>query len=106
MMTEPTGFEYDVAISLRHPDRALAERLCDLLAPMSVFFYRRNQEQIAGGDGVETFSRMFRTESRLNVILFREGWGEGGYTGVESTAIRDRGLTDSFKSVFVIVLDG
>ena len=47
--------QYDVAISFLSKDEPTAAALRDRLSEcLSVFFYPRNQEQLAGTDGLET----------------------------------------------------
>ncbi len=102
--TEP---QYDVAISFLSEDLPLALKIADGLPEFSVFVYERKQEDLAGTDGTESFRAAFRSRSRLNVILFRPGWGERGYTLVESTAIKDRAVNDGrgWRTLLVIVLE-
>jgi hypothetical protein len=75
--------KYDVAFSFRQPDLGLAERLADLVRPLTSFVYARIQGEIATRDGMETFGRVFGAESRLNVVLYRKGYGEAGWTVFE-----------------------
>ncbi len=69
--------KYDVAISFLFCDEPLALRLYDDLSPtLKVFVFSKQQESLAGTDGVEEFRDVFRTNSRLAVVLFRDSWGD------------------------------
>jgi hypothetical protein len=58
-MTEP--LKYDVAISFLYQDVNLAKALYDELSKgLSVFFFPRNQEELAGSDGLESMRSPFR----------------------------------------------
>jgi hypothetical protein len=59
---------------------------------LATFIYSdaKRQATLAGRDGEEAFSRVLGMEARTVVVLYREGWGEQGFTAVEATAIRNR----------------
>ena len=98
--------KYDLGISFLSRDEPIARDLYDRLSgSLTVFFFPRNQEELSGTDGMESMRLAFRERSRLNVVLYREGWGGTPWTRVEETAIKDRCLNDGFKSLFFIVLD-
>lgn len=96
---------YDVAISFLSKDEPLAAQLCAALAPLRVFLYSKEQEEVAGREGVEAFREVFRYKSTLSVVLYRGGWGSKGFTGVEETAIQDRCLADGWGHLFFVRLD-
>jgi hypothetical protein len=97
---------YDVAISFLHQDLALAQALYDELSKgLEVFFYPRNQEELAGSDGLDSMRAPFRSQSRLNLVLFRPKWGNTRWTGVEEIAIKESCLATSFKSIFFFVVE-
>jgi hypothetical protein len=96
---------YDVALSFRAHDLGLAEQLRDRLSPLNCFVYSRNQDVVAATDGLETFRNVFRNEARLNVILFRSGWGNTPWTGVEEIAIRDACLQTKYANLVFVRLD-
>jgi len=98
---------YDVAISFLSADEpAAAAVYTSLREVLEVFFYPRQQETLAGTDGLETMRWPFLNEnSRLVVVLYRELWGKTQWTGVEETAIRDRCLKDKFQSLFFMMLE-
>jgi hypothetical protein len=100
------GFKYDVGISFLVQDISLAAALSDKLSEsLGVFFFPRNQEELAGTDGLESMRRTFLQESRLNVVVYRQRWGSTPWTGVEEAAIRDSCLKCSFKNVFFFMVE-
>ena len=101
----PNGEEYDVAISFLSRDSDTAVAIADRLAPLSVFCFPRNQEELAGNDGMEAFRNAFRHQSRTQVVLFRAGWGETPWTRVEQTAITERCLAEGWRGLFFVALD-
>jgi hypothetical protein len=104
-MPEPE-FKYDVAISFLVQDIQLATALYQKLVPgLSVFFYPHNQEEVAGTNGLESMRQPFHVESRLNVVLYREKWGNTPWTAVESTAILESCLANAYRNLFVFVIE-
>jgi hypothetical protein len=100
------AYKFDVAISILSRDEALAIDLHDSLSQyLSVFVYSKRQEDLAGTDGLDSFRAAFRFESRLTVVLYRDGWGETPWTRVEETAIKERVLADGWDSLFFISLE-
>jgi hypothetical protein len=98
--------KYDVAISFLYQDLNLARALCDQLREsLEVFFFPRNQEELAGTDGLESMREPFRNESRLNVVLYRPRWGKTQWTAVEEAAIKDSCLNTGFKSLFFFSIE-
>jgi len=101
-----TDRAYDVAISFLHRDEPLALELeSKLSANLKVFVYSKKQDQLAGTDGMESFRDVFRGQSRLNVVLFRSGWGETRFTRVELAAIKDRCFNEGWDSLLFVMLD-
>lgn len=97
---------YDVAVSFLYQDIALAQALYDELSKeLEVFFFPRNQEELAGTDGLESMREPFRSQSRLNVVLYRTRWGKTPWTGVEEVAVKESCLATSFKSIFFFVIE-
>jgi hypothetical protein len=98
-------YRYDVAISFLAEDEALANQLADLLRDrLSVFVYSRAQEKIAGADGEIEFNKVFESEARTVVVLYRDGWGKTPWTRVEETAIRNRAFKEGYEFVTFIPL--
>lgn len=99
------GFVYDVAFSFLATDLATAHDLADRLSPaLRTFVYDREGESVLGGDGMERFSKVFKEEARLSVVLFRNGWGRTPWTALEEVAIKERALRTRFTSFVPVVL--
>lgn len=98
--------KYDVAISFLAKDEPTARVLADKLeaSGFNVFFFPRNQEELAGTNGMETMREPF-FNSRVNVVLFRQPWGETPWTRVEQTAITERCLQTGWDSLMFVELD-
>ena len=98
--------KYDVAISFLAKDEATAKALADKLEAggLSVFFFPRNQEELAGTNGMETMREPF-FNSRVNVILFQTPWGQTPWTRVEQTAATERCLEKGWDSLMFVQLD-
>ena len=102
----PENPKYDVAISFLSRDESIAAAIHQkLFEGLKVFFYPRNQEQLAGTDGMESMRKPFLDDSRIVVVLYREPWGETPWTRVEETAIKDGCLQHGWQRLFFIVLD-
>jgi hypothetical protein len=100
--------QFDVAISFLDEDFDLAKSLAEQLGERTeVFLYSDHQREIAGKDGLEEFTSLFKNRSRLCVVLYRNGWGLSKWTGVEETAIKDRGFSggSGWSFLLVVVLD-
>lgn len=96
----------DVAISFLARDEALALDFRDRLTEtLSVFVFSKEQEQLAGTEGLESFRQAFRTAARLVVVLYRDPWGRTPWTGVEQTAITDRALAEGWDFLLFVTLD-
>jgi len=106
MSSENLGKKYDVAISFLIQDLAVAQTLYDKLSEgLEVFFFPHNQEELAGTDGLESMREPFLNQSRINVVLYRERWGNTQWTGVEAAAIKDSCLENSFENIFLFVVE-
>jgi hypothetical protein len=99
--TDPT---YDVAISFLVADEKTASQIKSGLAGLNVFFYPHNQEELVGTNGIESMREPFLA-ARVNVILFRERYGNTPWTGVELSAIQDSCLKTRFQSLVFAQLD-
>src|SRR3977135_1846030 len=100
------GVLYDVAVSFLSADEALAVKLDqDLSETLSVFVYSKRQEELAGTDGLESFRQTFLSQSRLIVVLYRDGWGKTRWTSVEELAIKERVFNGHWKSLLFVMLD-
>lgn len=99
-------YKYDVAFSFFAGDEALANQLNDELKDrLATFLYSERQKELAGTDGEETFARVFGSEARVVVILYRAGWGDERWTRVESDAIRNRAHEEGYDFTLWVMLD-
>jgi hypothetical protein len=98
--------KYDVAISFLSKDEAIAAALHQKLSSgLQVFFYPRNEEDLAGTDGLESMRKIFFDNCRVMVVLYREPWGKTPWTRVEETAIKESCLEHGWQRLFFVVLD-
>lgn len=94
---------YDVAFSFLTEDEPLAQRLNDAIKDeVETFIYTEHQEKLSGKDAVKVFPEVFKTQARVVVILYQDGWGDTRMTGVEMTAIRARIYDEQFKFLYVV----
>jgi hypothetical protein len=99
------GAQVDVAISFLAKDEPTAAELYSRLRDgLNVFFFPRNQEELAGTAGLESMRAPF-LEARVVVVLFHTPWGETPWTRVEQTAITDRALKDGWDFILFVTLD-
>ena len=99
--------KYDVAISFLKQHLALAEQIRDELADrLTTFVYSKEQPELVGRDkdGVDGFTRVFRRDSRVCVVLHSEGWGAQGMTFIEESAMKERALSPGQGWEFLIVV--
>ncbi|MGI8486129.1 MAG: hypothetical protein ACR2OU_17955 [Thermomicrobiales bacterium] len=99
------SFKYDVAFSLLARDAGLAESLAERLAPLRTFVFTAEQRELVGRNGVEAFSKLFRRDARLAVVLHREGYGKTEFTDLEVRGIQDRALETQWVSPLLFKLD-
>jgi hypothetical protein len=98
--------KYDVAISFLSKDSHTAAALYDKLGEgLNVFFFPGKQEDLAGTDGLKSMREPFYDNSRVNVVLYSDGWGKTPWTRVEETAIKDGCLAFGWRRLFFLVLD-
>jgi hypothetical protein len=104
-MTEE-NYEFEVAFSFLAEDEPLATSIADELRErMRVFIYSERQKDLAGKDGVEQFSKVFRERARVCVVLYRDGWGHTKWTRVEETAIKERAFDVGWDFLVVVALN-
>jgi hypothetical protein len=105
-MSDERAPRFDVAISFLSRDLRLAETIRNELQPgLTCFVYSRHQEDVAGRDGLEQFRQIFRHDARLNVVLYRGGWGETPWTAVEEKAIEGSALHSRFRTLFLVQIE-
>lgn len=84
----------------------MATEINDLIQDrLKTFLYSERQAEIGGTDGEITFKRVFAAESRIVVVLYRQGWGESSWTRIEREAIRERGHEYGYTFTIFIPLD-
>jgi len=99
-------FKNDIAFSFLSGDESIAEKIGDELRDrMNVFIYSERQKELAGKDGVETFSKVFKEDARICIVLYRPNWGKTKWTRIEETAIKDRMLEKGWEFLVIISLD-
>jgi hypothetical protein len=104
---ESSSYKYDVAFTFLDRDEPIARQLSDSFeGRLSTFVFSERQAELGGKDGVDTLCRVFKTESRIVVILYREGWGQTPWTGIEEDAIKDRRLKVGHDFILVVRLSG
>lgn len=102
-----TKFKFDIAFSLLHPDLDYAKSLFDVLDQykLNTFLYVHNQKDLAANNGINVFSKVFKNESRIVVLLYRHGYGETPWTRIEHTAIQERYLKEGADFCVLIPMD-
>lgn len=102
------NYKYDVAFSFLQEDEQLALDIADRIqdrVSVNVFVYSERQDELAGTDGVDTFSRIFGEESRVVIVLHHKAWGQTRWTRVEENAIRMRGFNEGHEFVLLVELE-
>lgn len=98
--------EYDVAISFLDEDDTTAAALYhELSNDFKVFYYRKNQRELAGTDGMESMRKPFFEDSRIAVVLYREKWGKTQWTAIEELAVKDACFDGRWERLFLVVLE-
>ena len=99
-------FKYDVAFSFLKEDEELAIKINEALkGRLTTFLYSERQKVLAGRDGEEAFNEVFFKESRIVVVLYRNGWGSTPWTRMEQTAIKNRAYDEGYDFTTIIPLD-
>lgn len=105
-MTTEQEFKYEVAFSFLKQDETIAFDLNDrILDRLSTFVYSKRQEELGGTDGEKIFSSVFYEQSRIVVVLYREGWGQTSWTRIEEYAIKNRAFEYGWDFLVFINLD-
>jgi hypothetical protein len=100
-------YGYEVAISFKAENEPFALQLKAALdPPLRTFVYSKAQPELAGRDGLEAFTEVFRDKSRLVVLLFGAGYGDTRWTRVEEGAIKARIFEgDGWPHLFIVRMD-
>lgn len=105
-MTTQTEYLYEVGFSFLKQDELIAYELNDHIQDrLSTFIYSKKQEVLWETDGEKKFNKVFFEESRVVVVLYRDGWGETPWTKIEETAIKNRAFDNGWDFLFFINLD-
>lgn len=99
-------YKYDVAFSFLKQDEQIAYDLNDRIQDRySTFIYSKHQEELGGTDGEKQFNSVFFEESRIVVLLYRNGWGQTSWTRIEETALKNRAFEKGWDFLLLINLD-
>ncbi len=105
-MNTQQEYKYEAAFSFLQQDESLAIQLSDLLQErLSTFVYSERQLDMGGKDGEVLLKRVFGSEARIVVILYRKEWGTTPWTRIEQDAIRDRAYEHGYDFCLLIPLD-
>jgi hypothetical protein len=101
------GFKFDIAISLLKEDLSYAQSLFEVFNQyeLKTFLYPHNQSEIANNNGIDVFTKTFRDDARVVVLLYRQGYGDTYYTRIEHSAIQERYLKEGAGFCVLIPLD-
>lgn len=102
-----SDYKYEIAISFKAENERFALQLKAALdPPLTTFVYSKAQPELAGRDGLEAFTEVFRDKSRLVVLLFGAGYGSTRWTRVEETAIKARIFDgDGWQHLLIVRMD-
>jgi hypothetical protein len=99
-------FKYDVAFSFLKKDEELACGMNDLLRNrVKTFFSFRKEQVIAGSDDKEIYNEVLGFQTRIVVLLYREGWGQTPETQMEESVVRDRAHEEGYDFILAIPLE-
>ncbi len=99
-------FKYEVGFSFIRKDENIAYDLNDRIQDrLSTFIYSKKQEELGGTDGEKKFNKIFYEQSRVVVVLYRDGWGQTPWTRIEETAIKNRAFEKGWNFLLLINLD-
>jgi hypothetical protein len=103
-----TDFQYDIAFSFTTQDENIATQISDLLQDRyRTFLYSKAQEKLAGTDGEDTFSAVFKEQARSVAVLLRPEWGNTPWTRIEQSAIRHRAYYHGYDfTTFIVTVPG
>ena len=99
-------YKYEVGFSFLKQDEQIAYKLNDNIQDrLSTFIYSKKQEELSGTDGEKMFNEVFYEQSRVVVILYRNGWGQTPWTQIEETAIKNRAFEKGWDFLLIVNLD-
>lgn len=94
----------DVAFSLLDQDEKISRAIEAHLPDLETFLYATRQEELGGRNGVEALTEAFR-DARICMVLYRDGWGDTTWSGLEKRTIRDRVLEEGEDFLVLVRLD-
>jgi len=99
-------FKYEVSFSFLKQDESIAFDINDKIKDrLATFIYSKKQEELGATDGEKKFNQVFFEESRIVVLLYRNGWGLTPLTRIEETAIKNRVFDNGWDFLILINLD-
>ncbi len=105
-MAEDVKYKYEVAFSFLQADESIAYQINDLIQDrIETFLYSKKQEELGGTDGEKKFNEVFYKESRVVVVLYRNGWGLTPWTRIEETAIKNKAFDNGWEFLLLVNLD-
>ena len=100
------NYKYEVAFSFLDKDEHLANQINDLIKDkFSTFLYSKKLEDLSNTKHEKTFMNVFRMQSKIVVVLFRNKWGTTPWTRIEEDAIRNRAFDEDQNFLLFIPLD-
>jgi hypothetical protein len=101
-----TDFDFEVAFSLLDEDVKIAEILRTKLGSGdSIFLYTTNSKELKFKNAIPVLEEIYRSRSRLVIVLHREEYGRSGWTLIEKEAITSRKLlTQKFSTPYSFII--
>jgi len=106
MTSRRDPFEYDVAISFAHADKAFAEEFASKLSAKQIKAYLdelKSPEQ--WGDMIDHLVNLYARKARYCVILLSEHYPLGAWTETERRSARDSALREAEEYILPLRLD-
>ena len=101
--TAAPAYAHDVAFSFLSLDEQIATDLNEQLKPhLTTFLYTEHLKEMLGPDGYTKYGHVFRSDARVVVIVYRDGWGARGFTAIEAGAIEQRVHAEGLGFLFVV----
>lgn len=105
--SSPSAFEYDVALSFAGEDKAIAEKLIQLLATRHISVFRDEYAgpDLPGTDVIDHLVNLYARKARYCVLLVSRHYPLKTWTERERTAARERALRDADEYILPLQLD-
>jgi hypothetical protein len=99
-------FKYDVAFSFSKGDEDLAVRISTLLqGRIETFVPSREERWMTDTDFEGRINRVFGSEARMVVVLYRDTWGKAGINRLEEAVLRNRVHCEGHDFLLIIPID-